>query len=102
MSDVRLAAYRRCTFREKRDVLRVFWSRREAASDLVGAAAREYGPYAMAMVTVIAVELAVIAATLLVGGSVWAWPATIATGIAAWCVWWTRVCVRAVAGAVER
>ncbi len=96
MSDVGLTAYRQCTFREKREVLRVFWSRREADSELVGLAAREYGPYALALVIVIAVEIAVIAVALVAGGNVWAWPAVIATGLVAWCAWWTRGCLGAV------
>lgn len=93
MSDVGLTAYRQCTFREKREVLRVFWSRREADSELVGLAAREYGPYALVLVIVIAVELAVIAVALVAGGTVWAWPAVIATGLVAWCAWWTWGCL---------
>ena len=79
MSGVGLATYRRCTFSEKRAVLRVFWSRRESDSDTVNEAAREYGPYALVMVVVIAIELAVIAAVLFNRGNVWAWPAVAAT-----------------------
>ena len=96
MSGVGLAAYRRCTFQEKREVLRVFWSRRATDNDLVGAAACEYGPYALVMVVVITVELAVIAMVMVADASAWAWPAILATGMAALAVWWTRVCQRGV------
>ncbi len=101
MSDVGLATYRRCTFSEKRAVLRVFWSRGASDSDTVNEAAREYGPYALAMVVVITFELAVIAAVLFNKGTVWAWPAIAATGLAVVCVWWTRVCQRAIVSLVK-
>ncbi len=96
MSDVGLTTYRRCTFSEKRAVLRVFWSRRACDNDTVNEAAREYGPYALAMVGVIAVELAGIATVLAANANVWAWPATVVTALAVLCVWWTRVCLRAI------
>ena len=102
MSDVGLATYRRCTFSEKRAVLRVFWSCRESDSDTVNEAAREYGPYALVMVVVIAIELAVIAAVLFNRGNVWAWPAVAATAFAVVCVWWTRVCQRAIGAPARR
>lgn len=101
MSDVRLVTYRRCTFSEKRAVLGVFWARRESDNDTVNEAAREYGPYALAMVVVIAVELAVIAAVLLNKDNVWAWPAVAVTGLAVVCVWWTRVCQRTIASSAR-
>ena len=101
MCDVGLAAYRQCTFREKREVLGVFWSRRGTDSDLIGAAAREYGTYALAMVVAIAVELAVIAMVLVARANAWAWPAILATGLAALATWRTRTCQRALTSATS-
>jgi hypothetical protein len=95
MTAVRLATYQSCTFVEKRAVLRTFWSSREDESDKVNRAAREYGPYALAMVAIIAVELVVISSVLLARGSGWAWIALAATAFALWSLWWTHVCQRA-------
>jgi hypothetical protein len=92
---VGLSTYRSCTFAEKRAVLRTFWSHHRDDSDKVIDAAREYGPYALVMVAVIALELAVISAVLFSAGNSWAWPAVTATALAAVSTWWTRVCQRA-------
>lgn len=100
LCDVGLAAYRHCTFREKREVLAVFWSRRAPASDTVAAAAREYGPYALAMVIVIAVELATIAVVLVAKHNAWSWPAVVLTGLALASARLTWVRLRTIASAV--
>jgi len=89
---MRLATYQSCSFAEKRAVLRTFWSNREDESDKVNRAAREYGPYALAMVAIIAMELAVISSVLWARGSSWAWVAFLATVFALWSVWRTYVC----------
>ena len=90
-----LATYRSCTFSEKRAVLRAFWSRRVAESDKVNQAAREYGPYALVMVSVICVEFALIAIVLFRAGSSWAWPALAATVLAGASTVRARDCRRA-------
>ena len=92
---MRLATYQSCSFAEKRAVLRTFWSNREDESDKVNRAAREYGPYALAMVAIIAMELAVISSVLWARASSWAWVAFLATAFALWSVWRTYVCQRA-------
>jgi hypothetical protein len=92
---MRLATYQSCTFAEKRAVLRTFWSIREDESDKVNLAAREYGPYALAMVAIIAIELAIISSVLVARGNAWAWAAFIATAFALWSLWRTYVCQRA-------
>jgi len=94
MSAVRLATYQECNFAEKRAVLHTFWTGRQNESDKVNRAAREYGPYALAMVAIIAAELVVISSVLLVRGSDWAWIALAATAFALWSLWWTHVCQR--------
>ena len=90
-----LATYRSCTFSEKRAVLRAFWSRRVAESDKVNQAAREYGPYALAMVSVIWAELALIAIVLFGVGNPWAWMALAATVLAGASTVRARSCHRA-------
>ena len=97
-----LATYQSCSFAEKRAVLRTFWSSRPDESDKVNRAASEYGPYALAMVAIIAVELAVIASVLLARGSGWAWFALAATAFSVWSVWRTHVCQRARRAGVDR
>lgn len=74
-----LATYRSCSVAEKRAVPRAFWSIRPDGSDKVNRAARQNGPYAFAMVAVIAGELAVISVALLVAGVAWAWLGAAAT-----------------------
>lgn len=91
-----LATYRRCTFSEKRAVLRTFWSHHDHESDKVLEAAREYGPYALAMVAIITVEFAFIFAVLLADANPWAWLGAACTLAGAASTWWTGVCRRAI------
>ena len=76
-------------------MLRTFWSHHAAESDKVTQAAREYGSYALAMVAVICVELALITAALVAIGSAWAWLAVGATVLAGASTWRARVYQRA-------
>ncbi len=92
-----LTTYRDCSFSEKRRVLRVFWSRRADESDKIHQAAREYGPYALAMVYVITLELAVIAAALFAAASPWSWVVAVATLLSGVAVLITRDRRRALA-----
>ena len=89
-----LATYNKCTFSEKRDVLRTFWSARPHESEMINEAASEYGPYALWLVVIITVELAIIAALLVVRANGWSWVATAATVLALWSLWWTLQCRR--------
>ncbi len=89
-----LATYKTCSFNEKRMVLRTFWSCRPHESDKINQAAHEYGPYALGLVTVITVELVIIAALLLARANGWTWIATTASVLAFWSLWWTLQCRR--------
>jgi len=89
-----LTTYNTCSFSEKRDVLRTFWSARDHESEKINTAAREYGPYALALIVIITVELAIISALLVALASGWSWIATAATVLSLWSVWWTRQCQR--------
>lgn len=91
---VRLATYNSCSFNEKRAVLRAFWSGRSDESEKINQAAREYGPYALALVAIISLELLIIAALLIAWSNGWAWAATASTVLALWSLWWTVVCRR--------
>ncbi|MFI5035447.1 MAG: hypothetical protein ACHQFZ_04505 [Acidimicrobiales bacterium] len=90
-----LVTYQSCTFREKRAVLRTFWTGHVDESDKVNRAAREYGPFALAMVAVITVEVVLISAILVARGSGWAWLAVAGSLLAMWSLWRTRVHHRA-------
>lgn len=82
---MRLDAYRRCTWREKRGVLDVFWRRRAVASETVLRAAYEYGWWAVVALTVIALELGLVVALLAARSSGWGWwagLAAVANGLA--------------------
>ena len=70
---MRLDHYRACSWREKRQVLDVFWRRGAAAPPAMVAAAYEYGWWAVASLTVIAVELALVVAVLAMRSSAWGW-----------------------------
>ncbi|HVB70805.1 MAG TPA: hypothetical protein VND83_04805 [Acidimicrobiales bacterium] len=97
-----LTTYQSCSFAEKRAVLRAFWSSSDDESDKVNLAAREYGPYALGMVAIIALELVVISAVLGIRGSGWEWIAFIATAFALWSLWRTHVCQRVRRNGVAR
>jgi hypothetical protein len=87
-----LATYRSCSFKEKRAVLGAFWTGHPADSEKVNQAAREYGPYATALIAVISLELITISVALLVSGSWWTWVGVVATALSLLSLRWTRVC----------
>ena len=70
---MRLDHYRACSWREKRQVLDVFWRRDRPAPVAMVAAAYEYGWWAVASLTVIAVELALVVGVLAMRASSWGW-----------------------------
>ena len=90
-----LVTYHSCSFNEKRAVLRTFWGVTADPSDKINAAAREYGPYALAMVAVIAAELAAITGVLIAVGSAWLWASAVATVLALLSLRRTWTCHRA-------
>ncbi len=70
---MRLDHYRACSWREKRQVLDVFWRRGAAAPPAMVVAAYEYGWWAVASLSVIAVELGLVVAVLAMRASSWGW-----------------------------
>ena len=54
---VALEAYRGCSWREKREVLAVFWRGKLSANPTINNAAVEYGRIAIGLVVAIALEL---------------------------------------------
>jgi hypothetical protein len=91
---MRLAVYNTCSFREKRAVLHTFWSGTTNESEKINEAAREYGPYALGLVAIITLELALIAVLLVIRANGWAWTGTGMSVLAGWSLWWTFICRR--------
>jgi hypothetical protein len=62
---VKIDVYRSCSWREKRDVLNVFWRTNVEATSRIVEAAVQYGYYAVICLVVVMLEIAVIfAATI--------------------------------------
>lgn len=86
---MKLDVYRRCTRREKMEVLNAFWRRRGDASPTILEAARQYGAYAVLCVAAIALELIVVIVAgfshvLFVG-----WLALAVEVFTLWSLWWS-------------
>ncbi|HEY8081001.1 MAG TPA: hypothetical protein VIE15_02845 [Acidimicrobiales bacterium] len=54
---MKLDVYRSCSRAEKREVLNVYWHRGVETSSRIALAARQYGPWAILCLIVLAVEL---------------------------------------------
>jgi hypothetical protein len=93
---VNLAVYRSCTFKEKRDVLNVFWRTNVEATSRIGSAAVQYGYYAVLCLVVLVLELALILGVTLSHGSFIAWIAALAELFTLWSTWWAFKRYRAV------
>ncbi len=83
-----LNVYHGCSWREKRDVLNVFWRTDvEANSDVVDAAV-QYGYYAVICLVVVMAELAVILAVALDHNALIAAVTVLAEVFMIWSTWW--------------
>lgn len=80
--------YRGCTFKEKRDVLNVFWRSNVHTTSRIVEAAVQYGYYAVICLVVVMLELALILAVALSHGSFVAWIAALAELFMFWSTWW--------------
>jgi len=92
---VNLTIYRGTTRAQKRAVLHSFWTRSSQPDDVVARAAAEYGTWAIALLAVTVVELAVIAVALLARHQrAWAECASVVTLFTLWSTWWAYQCRR--------
>ena len=80
--------YRGCTWKEKRDVLNVFWRRNVETTTRIGEAAVQYGYYAIICLAVVILELALILAVAIDHGSFVWWIAALAEVFMIWSTWW--------------
>ena len=80
--------YRSCSFKEKRDVLNVFWRTNVETSTRIHEAAVQYGYYAVICLFVVVAELALILAVTLVHNSFVAGITAAAELFMLWSTWW--------------
>jgi hypothetical protein len=85
---VNIDVYRGCTFKEKRDVLNVFWRGNVEATTRIREAAVQYGYYALICLAVVMLELALILVVALNHSSFVAWLAALAELFMMWSTWW--------------
>ncbi len=88
LRNVNIDLYRSCTFKEKRDVLNVFWRKNVEASSRIGTAAVQYGYYAIICLVVVMLELALILAAALDHASFVAGTSALAELFMIWSTWW--------------
>ncbi|MGD0853873.1 MAG: hypothetical protein ABSA07_11045 [Acidimicrobiales bacterium] len=80
--------YRSCSWREKRDVLNVFWSTNVEASLRIVEASVQYGYYAIISLVVVILELALILAVSLDRNAFVAALTILAEVFVIWSTWW--------------
>jgi len=83
--------YRSCSWREKREVLDAFWRTRDNSSDRINQAALEYGPYAVASLVVIVLELVPVMIYTVERGNAFGWLSVVAELAVLASLWWSVV-----------
>ena len=80
--------YRSCSFKEKRDVLNVFWRTNVETTTRIREAAVQYGYYAVICLIVVTAELALILVVALMRNTFVAGIAAAAELFMFWSTWW--------------
>ena len=80
--------YRSCTFKEKRDVLNVFWRTNVESTTRIGEAAVQYGYYAVICLAVVMLEVALILVVALNHNAFVAGFSAAAELFMLWSTWW--------------
>jgi hypothetical protein len=93
---VKLDIYRSCSRQEKREVLETFWRTNVTATERVHQAAMQYGPYAVACLVAIALELAFVIAVSISRAHVVGGIAALFEVLAVVSLWWAFVRTRSV------
>jgi hypothetical protein len=70
---VQLDVYRSCSFKEKREVLGVFWRSSEASSNKIAEAALQYGVVALPCLAIVGLELMLFIALAIERGETTGW-----------------------------
>jgi len=94
---VKLDVYRSCSRVEKHEVLNAFWHRNVVASSRVRDSAAQYGPYAVACLLAMALELLIVILFSLHRAAVIGWLAGIAEVFVAASLLWAAVRCRSLA-----
>lgn len=68
-----LDVYRSCSWSEKREVLYTFWRIQKNPTERILRAALQYGPFAIASISVIAFELLLVLLASVIGHYRWGW-----------------------------
>ncbi|HQT99559.1 MAG TPA: hypothetical protein PLG60_03555 [Acidimicrobiales bacterium] len=92
---MKLDVYRRCTRREKMEVLSAFWRRHGDAPPAILEAARQYGAYAVLCVAAICLELIVVIVAGFSHALVVGWLALAVEVFTLWSLWWSVLRYRA-------
>jgi hypothetical protein len=85
---VKIDVYRSCTWREKRDVLNVFWRTNIEASSRIVEASVQYGYYAIVCLVVVMAEVAFILGVALDRNAFVAAITVLAELFMVWSTWW--------------
>jgi membrane protein YdbS with pleckstrin-like domain len=85
---VKIDVYRSCTWREKRDVLNVFWRTNVEGSSRIIEASVQYGYYAIICLVVVMVEVAFILGVSLDRNALIAALTVLAELFMIWSTWW--------------
>jgi hypothetical protein len=93
---MKLDVYQSCTRSEKRDVLNKFWNRNVQSSARIQKAAFQYGPYAVACIVAVALELGFVIVITIHRASVVGWIAMLLEALTLWSLWWAVVRWRAI------
>ena len=80
--------YRNCTFKEKRDVLNVFWRTNVESTTRIGEAAVQYGYYAVICLAIVMLEVALILVVALNHNAFVAGFSAAAELFMLWSTWW--------------
>jgi hypothetical protein len=83
-----LDVYRGCSFKEKRDVLNVFWRAGVETTPRMNEAAVQYGYYTLICLGVIVVELALILIVAISHRSFVEWLSAAGELFVLWSTWW--------------
>lgn len=81
--------YRSCSWGEKRQVLDAFWRTASPSSEKINIAAREYGPYAVAALVIIAVELGALVALTATREHAWSYWSAAGEVVTLVALWWS-------------
>jgi len=85
---VKIDVYRSCTWREKRDVLNVFWRTNVDATSRIVEASVQYGYYAIICLVVVMLEVAFILGVALDRNALIAALTVLAELFMIWSTWW--------------